>query len=81
MLAKVGKSVLREPVVLDSGTSILEATRTMREQLSDCLLVRKGSQYGMVTRTDLLEGVVLNNYELTTDIAELASYNLLNVQK
>ncbi|GLR64648.1 DUF294 nucleotidyltransferase-like domain-containing protein [Marinospirillum insulare] len=81
MLAKVGKSVLREPVVLESGTSILEATRTMREQLSDCLLVRKGSQYGMVTRTDLLEGVVLNDHELNTDIAELASYNLLTVQK
>jgi len=81
MLAKVGGSVLREPVVLDSGTSIYEATRTMREQHSDCLLVRKGDQFGMVTRTDLLEGVVLNNHELTTNIAELASYNLLTVQK
>jgi len=81
MLAKVGNSVLREPVVLDSGTSILDATRTMREQHSDCLLVRRGSQYGMVTRTDLLEGVVLHDHQLTTDIAELASYNLLTVQK
>ena len=81
MMAKVGKSVLREPVVLDSGVTILEATRTMREQHSDCLLVRKGSEFGMVTRTDLLEGVVLNNLDLTTDIAELASYNLLTVQK
>lgn len=81
MLAKVGESVLREPVVLDSGTSILEATRTMREQHSDSLLVRKGSQFGMVTRTDLLEGVVLNNSSLDADIAELASYNLLTVQK
>lgn len=80
MLAKVGSSVLREPVLLDSGTSILEATRTMREQHADSLLVRKGSQYGMVTRTDLLEGIVLNNLSLETDITELASYNLLTVQ-
>lgn len=81
MLAKVGSSVLREPVVLDSGTSILDATRTMRERHADCLLVRKGSQYGMVTRTDLLEGVVLQDLGLGTDISELASYNLLTVQK
>ncbi|WP_342664344.1 DUF294 nucleotidyltransferase-like domain-containing protein [Marinospirillum minutulum] len=81
MLAKAGGSVLREPVVLDSGTSIYDATRTMREQHSDCLLVRKGDRYGMVTRTDLLESVVLNNLDLNTDIAELASYNLLTVQK
>lgn len=80
MMAKVGESVLREPVVLDSGVTIFEATRTMREQHSDCLLVRKGNEYGMVTRTDLLEGVVLNNLDLTTDISELASYNLFTVQ-
>jgi len=80
MLAKVADSVLRDAVVLDSGTSILEATRTMREQNSDSLLVRKGSQYGMVTRTDLLEGVVLKEMALDTDICDLASYNLLTVQ-
>ncbi|MBE0506446.1 MAG: cyclic nucleotide-binding/CBS domain-containing protein [Marinospirillum sp.] len=81
MLAKVGASVLKEPVVLDSGTSITQATRTMREQHADCLLVRKGSQFGIVTRTDLLEGVVLKGMTLDADICELASYNLLTVQK
>lgn len=80
MLAKVGESVLRESVVLESGTSIFEATRTMREQHSDCLIVQKASQYGMVTRTDLLEAVVLKNLALDSDIADIASYNLLTVQ-
>ena len=80
MLAKVGGSVLRDAVILKSGTTILEATRTMREQHSDCLLVQKGSQYGMVTRTDLLEGVVLQDMGLESDICDLASYDLLTVQ-
>lgn len=80
MLAKVGASVLRDAVVLESGTSISQATATMREQKADCLLVRKGSQYGMVTRTDLLEGVVLNDKPLDADICDLASYNLLTVK-
>ncbi|WP_028305046.1 DUF294 nucleotidyltransferase-like domain-containing protein [Oceanospirillum maris] len=80
MLAKVGSSVLREAVILESGTSILDATRTMREQQSDCLLVKSKDNYGMVTRTDLLEGVVLNNMSLDSDICDLASYNLLTVQ-
>ena len=79
-LAKVGNSVMREAVVLASGVSILEATRTMREQHADCLLVYKDERYGMVTRTDLLEGIVLNNQALTTDVSELASYNLFTVQ-
>lgn len=80
MLAMVKDSVLREAVVLPSGTTILEATRTMREQHADCLLVQKGGQYGMVTRTDLLEGVVLQDMGLDGDICDLASYNLLTVE-
>ncbi len=80
MMAKVADSVLREAVILQSGTTILEATRTMREQHSDCLLVHKDSQYGMVTRTDLLEGVVLQDMGLDSDICDLACYDLLTVQ-
>ncbi len=80
MLAKVKDSVLRDAVILKSGTTILEATRTMREQHADCLLVQKGSQYGMVTRTDLLEGVVLQDMGLESDICDLASYDLLTVE-
>jgi CBS domain-containing protein len=80
MLAKVKDSVLRDAVILKSGTTILEATRTMREQHADCLLVQKGSQYGMVTRTDLLEGVVLQDMGLESDICDLASYGLLTVE-
>ncbi len=80
VMAQVRDSVLREAVILDSGTTVFEATRTMREQDADCLLVRKGSQFGMVTRTDLLEGVVLHDHGLEGDICDLASYNLLTVQ-
>lgn len=81
IMAKVKDSVLRDAVVLDSGISMTQATRTMREQKADCLLVRKGSQYGMVTRTDLLEGLVLQAKSLDDDISDLASYNLLTVKK
>jgi len=81
IMAKVEDSVLREAVVLDSGITVTEATRTMREQKADCLLVRKGSQFGMVTRTDLLEGVVLQGMPMDADICDLASYNLLTVKK
>lgn len=80
MMAKVSESVLKTPVVLEAGTSILTATSYMREKDADSLLVKKADEYGMVTRTDLLEAVVLNNLDLETDIAELAKYKLLSVQ-
>lgn len=79
MLAQVDQSCMREALVLDNGTSIREATAAMRERRVDCLLVQRGSQYGMVTRTDLLNAVVLNQAPVETNIAEIAHYQLLTV--
>lgn len=80
MMAKVKESVVKDPVVVPAGTSIAAATRIMREKDADSLLVKKDDDYGMVTRTDLLEALVLNNHSLNYDLAELAQYKLLSVQ-
>ncbi|WP_339892245.1 putative nucleotidyltransferase substrate binding domain-containing protein [Neptuniibacter pectenicola] len=80
MLAKVSDGLVREPLVIVEGTSIREATLIMREHKSDCLLVRRGSRYGMVTGTDLLDAVIVNEMPMDTDLAEIASYRLITVE-
>lgn len=77
MLAKICSTNVREPLLVEQGTSIREATRTMREHKSDCVLVRKGGRFGMVTGTDLLDAVVLKGLTLESDVAEIASYRLI----
>lgn len=77
MLARISDGMLREPPIVAEGTSLHEATRLMREMKSDCLLAKKGSRYGMVTRTDLLDAVVLQGMPLETDVSEIASYRLI----
>lgn len=78
MLAQIKDGVVREPLIVLQGTSIGEATRLMREQRADCLLVKRGNRYGMVTGTDLLDAVILNASPLERDVAEIASYRLIS---
>ena len=78
MLARVGDGLIRDPLVVLDETSIKEATQLMREKKVDCVLVRKGARYGMVTGTDLLNAVVMNELPLTTAVADIATYRLIS---
>ncbi len=80
MLARIADSTIREPLIVDEGLSIEDATRLMREQKADCLLAKRGNRYGMVTGTDLLDAVILKHLPLTTDVAEIASYRLISIK-
>lgn len=77
MLAKISSATVREPLVVEQGTTIQDATRLMREHKADCVLARKGGRFGMVTGTDLLDAVVLKGQGLDTDVSEIASYRLI----
>ncbi|GGC07404.1 cyclic nucleotide-binding protein [Marinobacterium zhoushanense] len=77
MLSKITSATIREPLIVDEGTSIRAATQLMRESKADCLLARKGGRFGMVTGTDLLDAVVLKGLALDSDVSDLASYRLV----
>ncbi|SEG58382.1 putative nucleotidyltransferase substrate binding domain-containing protein [Marinobacterium lutimaris] len=77
MLSKISSATVREPLVVEEGTSIRDATRLMREHKADCVLARKGGRYGMVTGTDLLDAVVLKEMPLDSDVSQIASYRLV----
>lgn len=80
MLAQVDGECMREPLIIEEGTSIRETTGLMRERHVDCVLVRRGSRLGIVTGTDLLDAVVLRELPLDTDVAEIASYRLATLE-
>jgi len=80
MLAKVSDGLVREPLVIQEGTTLRDATLKMREEKADCILVKRGSRYGMVTGTDLLDALVVNEMAMDSDLAEIASYRLITVQ-
>ncbi|MDY0206634.1 MAG: DUF294 nucleotidyltransferase-like domain-containing protein [Pseudomonas sp.] len=80
MLARIADSTVREPLIVEEGTSIEEATRLMRESKADCLLAKRGNRYGMVTGTDLLDAVIIQHLPLDTDVSQIASYRLIRIK-
>ncbi|ODC03980.1 hypothetical protein BFW38_10965 [Terasakiispira papahanaumokuakeensis] len=80
MLARVSDTILREAVVVNADCSIETATGQLRQEQADSLLVRHDTQLGMLTRTDLLDAVVMQHKTLSSPVGPLASYNLFSVQ-
>ena len=77
MLATVEDVVIQDPLIVNAGTTISEATRLMRETKNDCVLVRKGSRIGMVTGTDILDAVVINEQSADSEVSGIATYRLV----
>lgn len=80
MLAQVDGDTMREPLTVLDNTTVKETTALMREHHADCVLVKRGGRYGMVTGTDLLNAVVLKEMPLDTPVADIASYRLITVE-
>jgi CBS domain-containing protein len=80
MLARIDNSCMRSASLLPLGTDLEGATRFMSEQQVNCALVQRGKRYGMVTRTDLLNAIVLDQQPLSADVQSIAKYRLITVE-
>lgn len=80
MLARIDNSCMRAASLLPEGTSLEGATRYMSEHQVDCVLVQRGKRFGMVTRSDLLNAIVLDKCPVTTTAQKIANYRLITVE-
>jgi CBS domain-containing protein len=80
MLATVGTSCMHDALVIEATANIEQATRLMREQKAESALVQRGRRYGMITRTDLLNALVLDKLPTATPVKEIANYRLVTVE-
>ncbi|WP_447555346.1 DUF294 nucleotidyltransferase-like domain-containing protein [Vreelandella sp. EE22] len=76
MLAKVGEC-MRAPIVIEEDEDIKGAVATLLDNHADSLLVSTRGSYGMVTKTDLLNALVMDQSPATTRIATLAHTALI----
>ncbi|MDR5904686.1 putative nucleotidyltransferase substrate binding domain-containing protein [Franzmannia qiaohouensis] len=76
MLARIGEC-MREPLVVDQATSIFDAVSTLNASHADSLLVCDGERFGMVTKTDLLNAVVIEGLDQQRPAIEVAHFELV----
>ncbi|APX92048.1 cyclic nucleotide-binding protein [Halomonas sp. 1513] len=76
MLARIGEC-MREPLVVDQATSIFDAVSTLNASHADSLLVCDGERFGMVTKTDLLNALVIEGLTQERPAIEVAHFELV----
>ncbi len=80
-MARVDETSMRSAVVVDCEASVRDVVSTMRDAGCDCVLVREGERYGMLTRTDMLEAVALEGLGLDASVCPMATWNLLSIER
>ena len=79
MLARVSEC-MRPPLCMGPEATIAEAVARLHESHADSLLVEGESGAGMVTKTDLLEALVLQDCEKQSPLQEIAHFELVTVR-
>ncbi|RUR27583.1 DUF294 nucleotidyltransferase-like domain-containing protein [Vreelandella nanhaiensis] len=78
MLAKVSEC-MRQPLLMDASISIANAVKKLNDSHADSLLVETQGRLGMVTKTDLLNGLVVKGYTQAALIDQVAHFSLVTV--
>ncbi len=82
LLARISDTQPAPPVRVRPQTAIADATRKLKQQKVECLIVDDPQLGpGIVTRTDLLEALALDFQSPTAPVAPLASRPLLSVDR
>jgi CBS domain-containing protein len=81
LTARIGERNLRPPVFTDAGTSIQQAVALMKEHGTSAILVRRGDRVGIFTGRDVREKSMLMGLPDSTAIGDLASYDLITLER
>ncbi|OIQ24524.1 DUF294 nucleotidyltransferase-like domain-containing protein [uncultured Vibrio sp.] len=91
ILTKVDKSIYHPPMILKPNQPLNEVTLQLKESGVDSALVRLDDDdpriathptahpYGIVTRTNMLHAVMLDDRSVTTDVGEIATFPVLHI--
>ncbi|MDR5866640.1 putative nucleotidyltransferase substrate binding domain-containing protein [Halomonas koreensis] len=79
MLARV-EECMRPPLCLPGSATVAEAVRTLHDGHADSLLVRGEAGPGMITKTDLLDALVLAGKPQDAVLSDLAHFSLITAR-
>ena len=79
ILSRIDEDTIRTPVYVTGQTSLARVAVIMKEQKHDAILVRTAKKVGIVTGTDLLNATLLGDMEKQDKVADIANYDLIDV--
>jgi CBS domain-containing protein len=80
-LARVDAGCMRTAVVLSPEDSIREAVEIMKTTRSDCVLASRDDNYGVLTRTNMLEAVAMGGHSPEDPAADVATWKMITIEE
>ncbi len=76
MLARV-EQCMREPMIMPAAASLRDAVETLKRHGVDSVLIELETQFAIITKTDLLTALVMENRSADDPLSEIAETNLV----
>lgn len=80
MVAKIGDAYIQPPVFIEANIPIHQAVKMMREHKIMALLVKRESDVGIMTDTDVVNHTVLKRVSIDEPVEKIATFNLIGVK-
>lgn len=80
MVAKIGDAYIQPPVFIEANMPIHQAVKMMREHKIMALLVKRESDVGIMTDTDVVNHTVLKRVSIDEPVEKIATFNLIGVK-
>ena len=81
MFSKVSDLYMHEPCIVTAETSIKDAIEKSMAGKTSTIIVDNGSEYGVVTDSNLKKDVLLVGKDLNSPIGDIANFPFISVQK
>lgn len=81
LISKVSDIYLHSVCIVSPNTSIYDALLKMKELKASVIIVGEGSDYGIVTDTNLKDNVLLGEIDVKDEIIKIATKNLICIEK
>ncbi|HEY9016870.1 putative nucleotidyltransferase substrate binding domain-containing protein [Thiomicrospira sp.] len=81
MMDAVKIAPLHALVEISSQTSIKHCVEQMEAQKTDACLVKDGDHLGVITSSDLLRGLAIKGFDLSSPVNDLVSYPVISINQ
>lgn len=81
MMDAVKIAPLHALVEVSCQTSIKTCVEKMENHKTDACLVKDGEQLGVITSSDLLRGLAIHGFDLSSPIADMVSYPVISIHQ
>lgn len=81
ILAHIDANTIRPPTYVPGSTSLASIAALMKAEKHDALLVKEGDRIGIITKSDLLEALLIKDFSKDIPVVDVAHFELITIEE